>query len=319
MSSNLERYVDIFVNLNIDKSRKAWPESTRFQSPHKPLLLMSVIDMIAQGSLKENFVEPSFGFIEIFNEYWATVSSLLPDCQMATNFLALEEDGFWKPVPSGDEPGPVENIKDLQENYQGAKMTRRLFSLLIKESSRKKLRETLIQTHFSQELHPVLVNVALINHGAALYSKQLMSGDSAPKLKTGRGKEVNSRIGYLGFRKAILELYDNRCSICGIKLLSPEGKTVVEAVHIIPHNISKNDHPGNGIALCGTCRWAFENGFIGINSKYQVVVTTAVRLKGNLPAHLLILPDRSISKPKLKSLWPDKKNLKWHEDHLLRE
>ena len=319
MSSQLDRYVDIFVNLKIDQNKNAWPESTRYQSPHKPLLLMSVIDMVAQGSMTENFVEPTFDFIEIFNEYWATVSALLPDCQMASNFLALEEDKFWKPVTSSNNPGPVESIKDLRENYLGAKIEKSLFSLLTREASRRKLRETLIQTHFAPELHPVLVDVALINHGASLYSKQLLSGDSAPKLKTGRGKEVNSRIGYLGFRKAILELYDHRCSICGIRILSAEGKTVVEAVHIIPHKISKNDHPGNGIALCGTCQWVFENGFVSINNKYQVMVATAVRLDGNLPAHLLILPDRSISKPKLKSLWPAKKNLRWHQDHLLKE
>lgn len=319
MSSKLDRYVEIFANLNIDKNKKAWPESTRFQSPHKPLLLMSVIDMVAQGTMTENFVEPSFDFVEIFNEYWSTVSSLLPDCQMASNFLALEEDGFWKPVPSKDNPESVESIKDLQENYLGAKITKGIFTLLTNENSRRILRKTLIQTHFSPELNPILIDVALINHGASLYSKQLMGGGSSPRLKTGRGKKINSRIGYLGFRKAILELYDHRCSICGIKLLSPEGDTIVDAVHIIPHKISKNDHPGNGIALCGTCKWAFEKGFIGINNKYKVTVSTAVRLKGNLPAHLLILPDRAISKPKLKSLWPEKKNLRWHENHLLRE
>ena len=190
---------------------------------------------------------------------------------------------------------------------------------MIKEEARKKLRETLITTYFTKEMHDKLIDVALINHGAALYSKQLLSGDATPRLKTGRGVEVNNRLGRLGFRKAILELYNHRCSICGIKLITAEGKTTVDGIHIIPRDISQDDHPKNGLCLCGTCGWSFTNGFMTIGKKYEVHVSSLARLNGNLPAHLLILPDRIISKPKQKSLWPSLKKLQWHRENVYKK
>jgi putative restriction endonuclease len=321
MSSQLDKYLQKFANLKTEENQDLWPASTLFRAPHKPLLLMSIIDLVAHGSLAINFVEPTFELIETFNNYWATITTLPPDCKLAESFLDLEEEGFWraKPVPGKKITEPVDKLKKLYDNYLGADLAKSLFLLMIKEGSRKKLRETLIKTYFAKDLHDGLINVALINHGAALYSKQLLSGDATARLKTGRGVEVNNKLGQLGFRKAILELYGHRCSICGIKLISPEGKTTVDAIHIIPKEISRDDHPKNGLCLCGTCGWAFVNGFMSIGKKYEVLVSTQARLNGNLPAHLLILPDRIISKPKQKSLWPDHNNLKWHRENIFKK
>jgi len=321
MSSQLDKYLQKFSNLKIEEDQDLWPASTLFRAPHKPLLLMSIIDLVAHGSLAKNFVEPTFELIETFNNYWATITKLPPDCKLAESFLSLEEDGFWKvkPVPGKKITGPIDKLKKLHDNYLGANLTKNLFLLMIKEGSRKKLRETLLNKYFAKKLHADLIDIALINHGAALYSKQLLSGDATLRLKTGRGVEVNKRLGQQGFRKAILELYNHRCSICGIKLISPEGKTTVDAAHIIPKEISQDNHPKNGLCLCGTCNWAFVNGFMALGKKYEVLVSAQARLNGNLPAHLLILPDRIISKPKQKSLWPSQKNLKWHRENIYKK
>ena len=63
-----------------------------------------------------------------------------------------------------------------------------------------------------------------------------------------------------GFRKAIVSLYDHRCALCGIRLLTPEGHTVVEAAHIIPWSETQDDSPINGMALCKVCHWSFDEG-----------------------------------------------------------
>ncbi len=45
----LDKYVHIFSKLNTDKNRKRWSQVTCHQAPHKPFLLLSVMDLIAQG------------------------------------------------------------------------------------------------------------------------------------------------------------------------------------------------------------------------------------------------------------------------------
>jgi putative restriction endonuclease len=56
---SLEQYLKSFSRLRTDKNRKRWSALTTYQVPHKPFLLLSIMDLITQGSIAENFIEPS--------------------------------------------------------------------------------------------------------------------------------------------------------------------------------------------------------------------------------------------------------------------
>ena len=47
----LERYINKFSNLRTDRNRHRWSPLTCHQAPHKPFLLMSVMDNFAQGGV----------------------------------------------------------------------------------------------------------------------------------------------------------------------------------------------------------------------------------------------------------------------------
>ena len=65
----LEKYLQMFAKLRIDKGRERYPEITYHRAPHKPLLLLSIIDLIAQGRIAENLIEPSYELVDTFNTY----------------------------------------------------------------------------------------------------------------------------------------------------------------------------------------------------------------------------------------------------------
>jgi putative restriction endonuclease len=44
----LEKYLQMFAKLRIDKGRDRYPEITYHRAPHKPFLLLSINDLIAQ-------------------------------------------------------------------------------------------------------------------------------------------------------------------------------------------------------------------------------------------------------------------------------
>jgi putative restriction endonuclease len=52
----LESYFERFVKLRSDSSRSRWPAATHYRAPHKPLLLLAVIDMIAEGTVSANLI-----------------------------------------------------------------------------------------------------------------------------------------------------------------------------------------------------------------------------------------------------------------------
>jgi len=49
----LEKYLQMFANLRTDRGRDRYPEFTHYRAPHKPFLLLSVMDLIAQGRIGE--------------------------------------------------------------------------------------------------------------------------------------------------------------------------------------------------------------------------------------------------------------------------
>lgn len=74
------------------------------------------------------------------------------------------------------------------------------------------------------------------------------------------------------FRDAILELYDERCAVCGANRYAPNGTPAVEAAHIYPKSERGADDVRNGLALCKTHHWAFDVGWFGLRDDNSLVV-----------------------------------------------
>jgi predicted restriction endonuclease len=70
---SVDEYLEKFSRLNTDKNRHHWSEATCHRAPHKPFLLLSIMDLIAQGQITENFIEPSFELVDTWNGYWNAI------------------------------------------------------------------------------------------------------------------------------------------------------------------------------------------------------------------------------------------------------
>ena len=97
-----------------------------------------------------------------------------------------------------------------------------------------------------------------------------------------------------------------------IRMLTPEGHTVVEAAPIVPWSESQDDRPTNGMALCRLCHWYFDEGLMGVGKEYEVLVSKKIKVEQNLPGHILTLRDRHIFTPENTIYWPAHENLDVH-------
>jgi predicted restriction endonuclease len=174
----LEKYLKIFANLRTDKNKNKYPAMTRHRAPHKPILLLSVMDLIEQGIIIENFIEPSLDLVETFNTY---ISIVLPTgwkTSMAHPFPRLQKDGFWHRVTNpGYDPDKdynVTSISKLNEIYAGARMDDHLYHFMLNPETRARLRTVLIRTYFTPELRPALLEQASVNVAAYKYSRDLI-------------------------------------------------------------------------------------------------------------------------------------------------
>jgi putative restriction endonuclease len=98
-----------------------------------------------------------------------------------------------------------------------------------------------------------------------------------------------------GFRRIVTKAYDHRCALCGVRIITPEQHTVVDAAHIVPWSRNKNYDIRNGMALCKLCHWAFDEGMMGVSDNYEVITSRQIAADPNVPGFLLTLTGRGIS------------------------
>jgi len=320
----IETYIEKFSNLRTDKNRNRYPATTMHRAPHKPILLLAVMDLIEQGAINNNFIDPGMNLVDTFNTY---ISLVLPagwKTSMAHPFPRLQKDGFWYRVTNpGYDPKKdynVTSIAKLNEIYAGARLDEGLFAIMLNPESRTRLRTALIDTYFAPELRPVLLEQAGVNLAAYQYSQKLLEEvkESGKTWEKCEEQTKNQKIRDQGFRKVITQLYDHRCALCGIRMITPEGHTIVEAAHIKPWHKSYDDRPTNGLALCRLCHWSFDEGLMSVSSNYKVLVSKRVGTDRNYPGHITTLADRLIFRPEDEVYWPAMKNITWHQKHTFK-
>ncbi len=322
--SVLEQYADRFRRLRTDRSRAHYPASTRHGAPHKPLLLLCVMDLVAEGAVTENFFEPGADLVELFALYWSR--AMPPDRRgiVALPFFHLRSEGFWHLVPVPGKEAQlaaarrVDSLPRLRSLVLGARLDEPLFALLQDVSAREALRQVLLETYFEPELHPALLEQCVVNQEAYRYSEVLLkAGREAGPVRALAG-EVEPRARDQGFRRAVVRAYEHRCGFCGIRVITPEGHTAVEAAHIVPWRVSGDDRVVNGLGLCRLCHWSFDEGLLGLDADCRIRTSPQLSRNSNLPAHLGALGGRTLLGPADEAFWPATEAVAWHRREIFR-
>ncbi len=317
----LSHYTTLFKKLRVDKNRNYYPDATTHRAPHKPFLLLSIIDLTGQGRITSNVIEPSFELADTFNSYWSTVMPPGRRGLISYPFYHMRSEPFWKLIPNpGYEDRPGQNFSSMakiREVYAGARIDEPLYALLVDPVFRERLRTALVQTYFDPAGQSMVGSQGLINFAADAYAADVKTGVHEGLESFAASNEEDAvRIRDQGFRKAIVSLYDHRCALCGIRMLTPDGHTVVEAAHIVAWSKTRDDRATNGLCLCRLCHWSFDEGLMSVGKNYEVLVSKRVRVEANNPGHILTLSDRPIFMPGQDRFRPDQNNLAHHRQEI---
>jgi len=323
----LNESIHYITNLKLQKNSKQWSQATNYCAPYKPILLLAVFDLIAEGAITNNQVELTPQLGELFSSYWSLIRPVMPPERSLGNialpFYHLRNDGFWHFIPkSGKESVvasgvPMRSIRQLQDNTLGARLDETLFGLVQQTPVREQLRKLIVETYFYPILHRVLLEQAVINFESYLYQQEIEQqvDDAAFQLVKPENDMKPSRSQ--GFRRAIVLAYDYVCATCGIRILTNEGQAIVVAAHIVPHHQSHNDDPRNGIALCQSCHWAFDRGMMAINpDKYSIKLSSQMRNTDLVIGYFNELRGKPIMLPQSEKMYPHETALNWHSKHI---
>jgi len=317
----IDKYLHEFSSLRQDRSGD-YPSETLRASPHKPLLLLAVLDRFTESGFSSGKVplDPALG--DLFSDYWRTVMPRDSHPNIALPFYHLSSESFWHLVPAEGSENVIESgrrlrsIRELHDHTDGARLDDDLADLMQDEEAVELLRRTLIETYFDKKVYLGLYEQGRVHEEAFKYSRALLDY-SRSNGKT-RLDEPDSPVRDKGFRRAIVDAYGHRCAVSGLRIQTSDGLSAVDAAHIVPWSESYNDDPRNGICLSKLCHWVFEQGLITITEDYTVALSPELTASYNIPGHLATLSRRSIFLPEDEVLYPSAEYIRWHHSNCFR-
>jgi putative restriction endonuclease len=287
------------------------------ERPHKPVLLLSIIDLLDRGLIKSNSVPLSDELVAAFRRYFNIVKEANDKPTVENPFYFLSGDGFWYLVARGsNEPlyregyaSAAPSVRQLREQGVAGHFDEQLWHLLNDRVTREQLREALVVRYFPERAR----NLAALAEPQLEKDKAAIREDHLPPVAARNA----------AFRRTILEIYDYRCAACGIRVLLNQTECLVEAAHLIPFEISPNDKPTNGMALCPNHHWAMDRYLIAPcpdrARKAGVWRVNETRLDDRIEGQrdLVALGNKPVIPPSEEKFYPAMESLRWREEHLV--
>ena len=307
-SQTLSKYLNLFGSLHRNMGL----------APHKPVLLLSILDEIDRGHVTDNEIHLTVELVAAFRENWAVLP--LPPGNWLERiwnpYRYLLQDGFWELVKdgqalSGQEVGQPNSVNDMRRRADYAKFSPDLWETLQDKAARKMLRQHLLQVYFGiapGQVQPLIVADPL----QAQLEKLIKEAQSQPRQKKVKETAADGTgyfVRHALFPQIIRAVYDDACSVCGLFARTPK-RSIVEAAHIKPFGSFHDDHPSNGLALCRDHHWGFDAGGFSIRDDYTLIVSPHLQ-----QASGYVEPDSGLRLPSSQNCYPDPASLAYHREN----
>jgi putative restriction endonuclease len=292
---------------------------TRGIAPHKPILLLSVIELIEQRQISCNQIALLPELIAAFLKLWQLLGSPNHNPDIALPFFHLRSDGFWhfRPLPGFEalltSGAKLKTIGTIRQSVNYAYLDDELFKLLKEPDSRNYLTQALLNAWFADKSQS-LEQILRIN-AFAEFQQQLQAKGGQVYQPQDVEDEAAAVVRDAAFRRVVVSIYGQRCAFCGLRIISASGQNVVDGAHIKPFSQFYDDRIDNGLALCKNHHWAFDKGWFGISDDYRLLVAELQEESPNakpmkeFQGSSIFLPARSQYYPRLEAL-------RWHRENV---
>lgn len=311
----LSKYIHYFSKLRRDSKNGG--------APHKPILLLSIIELVSKREINNNRIEITPELVLEFKNNWSKLVISKHHANFALPFFHMKSEPFWKlvtktgmilPISSSNS---VKSFNSLKESIAFAEIDKELFLLMVDPISSAILKENLLESYFLETKNE------LNNKSYDLFNvieKQLVADNAfeyrlrIEELKNTLSKESFEEEVYVRsgvFKKEIPKIYNYHCAVSEMRIESTTNAQLVDACHIVPFSVSQNDTIPNGISLSPNLHRAFDRGLIAINDNYQLIVSTAMK-ENDSPYSIKQFVGKQLLLPSKEIFYPSLENLNWH-------
>lgn len=306
---NLEEAIERVYELNVGVIGSG---SERHERPHKPVLLLAVLDFIATGRASTERIIWSQDLRRYFGEYFKKVRRANDSNTPENPFLYLRGDGLWEPVEAGDgTERPLDRtptVADASAERVYARFVNGFENCVRRREERVRLRGAIVSRYFPAQRAEL----------EALFaeSDQAIIPEDSPEKINEESEEIAGRNP--AFRRKVREVYDSQCAACGLRIKLPDADlTFIDGAHLIPFHVGHNDHPTNGIALCKNHHWAMDRFLVVPIPAGRWLASPRLDARRSPGEQALSeLDGQPILPPHDDAFRPDPEGLRWRADRI---
>lgn len=316
MIQPLQKYIRLFKNLRVDRTHGV-------PAPHKPVLLLSILQMYQNGKLKDDKIFISPELISLFKANWSLLVVSNHTCNIAYPFYHLKSSTFWKLIPKNQ----VSNLNfrvslsNLNALVECAVIADDLFNLALNYESNTVLSQILLNEFFPQTKDRIVRSASTQEKLFSKIEDDILHESPAKytaKMKKLIEQEDEEEVFMRGglFKREIPKIYNYTCCISGMRIESTLNVSMIDACHIVPFCESYDDTITNGIALCPNLHRAFDRGLISIDDNYRVLVSGSNIFKENKSYYSIkIFENKEMLLPKNPDYHPSLSNFEKHRNY----
>jgi putative restriction endonuclease len=234
----------------------------RGKAPHKPLLLLALLDLAESGELMSPAFTRSPELVLRFRSFGSIVGERWPTrLDLRMPLYHLSNQGLWEPLTA------EMHRAGSPDSCAVCEMHPEFFALLADPTFRLKARMILISRYFDPAEKIALFQTLGLQ----------MSGRDAPSAERvlEEAEDAAKRKGRCArFAVRVVSEYRFTCALTGYRCLTNDNATIVEAAHIEQWASTQNDEPENGLALSPNAHWMFDEGLWSVDQDFRIVVAS---------------------------------------------
>lgn len=296
------------------------------KAPHKPILLLSIIQLIHKGEILSNKIYITGELVIAFKSNWnkLVVTNHIPNFSLP--FFHLNSEPFWRLVYNGlfDNKEKISSLGKLKNRIAFAEIDKDLFDILLNPITRTEIENLLLNTYFPNTKTnyqfgivckydiETVIKEQILNDTKEEY--QTLMSQIAEDLTENEFEEERFIRGSI-FKREVPKIYQNQCCISGMRIESTTNAQMIDACHIVPFSISNDDTVSNGISLSPNLHRAYDRGLITINEDYIVRISPVIK-ENETPFSISQFAGRRIILPENKKDYPSPENLMWHKKEI---
>lgn len=300
MGANLDHTIERLYELNVGVIGTG---AARHEKPHKPVLLLVILDLLDAGLATPDCIEWNAALRERFSAYFEKVKGEDDRDTPENPFRYLASDGFWQVFrrSSVGVVGYTESPLIRDSGHVFGRLVDGVDRVFADAAMRPQIRQALISRYFP--------HAAALLHSVPSALEDVQKPYDVSSDAPGRSA---------GFRKVVSEVYDHQCAACGLRLRLPGSDiALVDAAHLIPFSVSFNDHPSNGLALCKNHHWAMDRSLIAPHPEGRWIVSRVlIPHRSSGEAELAKLQDKPLLPPSDEAFRPAPAAMRWRVERL---